>query len=68
MKNVSLMIKNLVQYEQDQSEVRNEKFSNDTLESKIFQVMYEKIQRESDEVLKDTALEIVKMLKEKGII
>lgn len=66
MRNISLMIKNLVQYEQDQSVVRNEKFSNDTLENKIFEVL--KNIQVDEEILKDSAIDIVKMLKDKGII
>lgn len=68
MKNIGLMIRNMVQYEEDQKDLLNEKFNTDTIENSIFQILYDKVQTESDEVLKNTSIEIVKMLKDKGYL
>lgn len=68
MKNIGIMIRNMVQYEEDQKDLLNEKFNTDTIENKIFQILYDKVQTESDEVLKNTSIEIVKMLKDKGYL
>jgi predicted transcriptional regulator YheO len=68
MKNIGLMIRNMVQYEEDQKDLLNEKFNTDSIENNIFQILYDKVQTESDEVLKNTSIEIVKMLKDKGYL
>jgi predicted transcriptional regulator YheO len=68
MKNIGLMIRNMVQYEEDQKDLLNDKFNIDSIENNIFQILYDKVQTESDDVLRNTSIEIVKMLKEKGFI
>jgi predicted transcriptional regulator YheO len=70
MKNIGLMIRNMVQYEQDQKDLLNDKFNIDSnsIENNIFQILYDKVQTESDDVLKNTSIDIVKMLKDKGFI
>ncbi len=68
MKNIGLMIRNMVQYEEDQKDLLNEKFNVDSIENNIFQILYDKFQTESDEVIKNTSIDIVKMLKEKGYL
>ena len=68
MKNIGLMIQNMVQYEEDQKDLLNEKFNVDSIENNIFQILYDKFQTESDEVIKNTSIDIVKMLKEKGYL
>ena len=68
MKNIGLMIRNMVQYEEDQKDLLNEKFNVDSIENNIFQILYDKFQTESDEVIKNTSIDIVKMLKGKGYL
>ncbi len=68
MKNIGLMIRNMVQYEEDQKDLLNEKFNVDSIENNIFQILYDKFQTESDEVIKNTSIDNVKMLKEKGYL
>ena len=68
MKNIGLMIRNMVQYEEDQKDLLNEKFNVDSIENNIFQILYEKFQTESDEVIKNTSIDIVNMLKDKGYL
>ena len=68
MKNIGLMIRNMVQYEEDQKDLLNEKFNVDSIENNIFQILYDKFQTESAEVIKNTSIDIVKMLKEKGYL
>lgn len=72
MKNIGLMIRNMVQYEEDQKDLLNDKFNTesgtDSIENNIFQILYDKFQTESDEVIKNTSIDIVKMLKEKGYL
>lgn len=68
MKNIGLMIRNMVQYEEDQKDLLNEKFNVDSIENNIFQILYDKFQTESDEVIKNTSIDIVKMLKDKGYL
>ena len=68
MNNIGLMIRNMVQYEEDQKDLLNEKFNVDSIENNIFQILYDKFQTESDEVIKNTSIDIVKMLKEKGYL
>ena len=59
MKNIGLMIRNMVQYEEDQKDLLNEKFNVDSIENNIFQILYDKFQTESDEVIKNTSIDIV---------
>ena len=68
MKNIGLMIRNMVQYEEDQKDLLNEKFNVDSIENNIFQILYDKFQTESDEVIKNTSIDIVNMLKDKGYL
>lgn len=68
MKNIGLMIRNMVQYEQEQKDLINEKFSTNSIENSIFEIIYAKFDKESDDVLKDIAIEISVMLKDKGFI
>ena len=58
----------MVQYEEDQKDLLNEKFNVDSIENNIFQILYDKFQTESDEVIKNTSIDIVKMLKGKGYL
>lgn len=57
MKNIGLMIRNMVQYEEDQKDLLNEKFNVDSIENNIFQILYDKFQTESDEVIKNTSID-----------
>ena len=68
MLNIGLMIRNMDQYDEDQKDLLNEKFNVDSIENNIFQILYDKFQTESDEVIKNTSIDIVKMLKEKGYL
>jgi hypothetical protein len=68
MKNIVLMIRNMVQYEEDQKDLLNDKFNVDSIENNIFQILYDKFQTESDEVIKNTSIDIVNMLKDKGYL
>lgn len=58
----------MVQYEEDQKDLLNEKFNVDSIENNIFQILYDKFQTESDEVIKNTSIDIVNMLKDKGYL
>ena len=65
MKNIGLMIRNMVQYEQDQKFILS---ADEVLIDNIFHVMYERLEKESDDVLKATAVEIVQYLKDNGML
>ena len=65
MKNIGLMIRNMVQYEQDQKVILS---ADEVLIDNIFHVMYERLEKESDDVLKATAVEIVQYLKDNGML
>lgn len=58
----------MVQYEEDQKDLLNDKFNVDSIENNIFQILYDKFQTESDEVIKNTSIDIVNMLKDKGYL
>jgi len=55
----------MVQYEQDQKVILS---ADEVLIDNIFHVMYERLEKESDDVLKATAVEIVQYLKDNGML